>query len=162
MADSDLLVYVNATCTRGLGGGWKSVCVGLSTWRSIRWHHTPDIMTMSLERNTPHEILDEMGALVEAKLGRERVFKVETLLANPLQVARLWAGSVGATRKAALEVLHALLGLRVDGHGRGGRRPRRGDPRPGRVHRVRAAPDGVQSAMSGAGRAAAPPGEVTP
>ncbi|MEW6442605.1 MAG: lactate racemase domain-containing protein [bacterium] len=105
VVDSDLTIYVNTSCTRGFSGGWKSVCVGLSTWRSIRWHHTPDLMSMSLERNPLHEILDQMGALVEEKIGPERIFKLETILANPLQVARMWSGSVGAARRAALEVL---------------------------------------------------------
>ncbi len=102
--DSDLLIYVNTACSRGFNGGWKSVCVGLSTWRSIRWHHTPDIMSMSLGRNPLHDILNEMGALVETKLGKERIFKIETILANPMQVAHLWAGSVAAARRAVLEV----------------------------------------------------------
>ena len=107
VADSDLTIYVNTSCTRGFSGGWKSVCVGLATWRSIRWHHTPDIMSMSLEHNPLHEILDEMGALVEARLGAERIFKMETVLANPFQVAHLWTGSIPATRQAALKVLKA-------------------------------------------------------
>jgi lactate racemase-like protein len=105
VVDSDLTIYLNASTTRGFSGGWKSVCVGLSTWRSIRWHHTPDTMSMSLERNRMHEMLDEMGALVERSLGRERIFKIETALTNPIQVAHMWGGSVGATRAAALEVL---------------------------------------------------------
>lgn len=107
VVDSDLLIYVNTNCARGFGGGWKSVCVGLSTWRSIRHHHTPDIMTLSLVRNRLHEILDEMGERVVAKVGANRIFKVETLLASPLQVARVWAGGVTATRRAALEVLQS-------------------------------------------------------
>jgi hypothetical protein len=121
VVDSDLLVYVNTSSYRGFNGGWKSVCVGLSTWRSIRWHHTPERMTMSLDRNPMHAILDEMGALVEEKLGRARIFKIETLLANPMQVGRVFAGSVGGTRAAALEVLrgtttsrHELLAEKAD------------------------------------------------
>jgi len=105
VTDSDLTVYVNAVSWRGFNGGWKSVCVGLSTYRSIRWHHSPDGMSMSLDRNPMHEMLDEMGAHIEEKLGKERIFKVETVLANPLQVARMWAGGVNETRRAALEVL---------------------------------------------------------
>lgn len=62
---------------------------------------------MSLARNRMHEILDEMGALVEDKLGAERIFKLETVLANPMQVARLYAGSVAACRRATLELLLA-------------------------------------------------------
>lgn len=105
--DSDLTIYLNTSTTRGFSGGWKSICVGLSTWRSIRHHHTPDTMSMSLERNRLHEMLDEMGALVEARLGAERFFKIETALANPLQVARLFSGTVRGTRDALLELLRA-------------------------------------------------------
>ena len=106
VVESNLTIYVNAAST-GFNGGWKSICVGLSSWRSIRWHHTPDIMSMSLVRNPMHEILNEMGELVESKLGRGRIFKIETLLANPFQAACMWTGSVNATRQASLELLKA-------------------------------------------------------
>jgi hypothetical protein len=71
-------------------------------------------MTMSMDRNPMHEILDEMGALVEARLGPGRIFKVETVLANPMEVARIFAGSVAETRRAALDVIRAHLGARRD------------------------------------------------
>ncbi len=105
VTDSDLTVYINTVSWRGFNGGWKSICVGLSTYRSIRWHHSPDGMSMSIERNRMHEILDEMGEFMEDRIGAGRIFKMETILANPLQVASVWAGSVKETRKAALEVL---------------------------------------------------------
>jgi hypothetical protein len=108
VVDSDLTIYVNALST-GFNGGWKSICVGLSTWRSIRWHHTPEIMTTSLVKNPLHEILNEMGSLVESKLGSEKIFKIETLLANPFEVSNVWAGSVNATRREALNVLRANM-----------------------------------------------------
>jgi nickel-dependent lactate racemase len=63
VTESDLVIYLNASTTRGFSGGWKSICVGLSSYRSIRHHHTPDVMSMSMERNRMHEVLDEMGAL---------------------------------------------------------------------------------------------------
>jgi nickel-dependent lactate racemase len=105
VADSDLTVYLNCSTTRGFSGGWKSVCVGLSTYRSIRHHHDPDTMSMSLERNRMHAILDEMGMVLEERLGADRIFKVETVLANPLQVHRVFGGSVGTTREAVLDLL---------------------------------------------------------
>jgi Lactate racemase N-terminal domain len=105
VTDCDLTIYINTVVWRGFNGGWKSICVGLSTYRSIRWHHSPEGMSMSVERNPMHEMLDEMGALLEEKIGKGRIFKMETVLANPLQVARLWTGTVGETRRAALEVL---------------------------------------------------------
>jgi nickel-dependent lactate racemase len=107
VTDSDLTVYLNASTVRGFSGGWKSVCVGLSSYRSIRWHHTPDTMSMTTEKNRMHETLDRMGAVVEGALGADRFFKIDTILSNPLQVHRLVGGSVGATRREVLEVMRA-------------------------------------------------------
>jgi len=107
VTESDLTIYLNASTTRGFSGGWKSVCVGLSSYRSIRSHHDPDTMSMSLERNRMHEILDAMGRVVVDKLGRNRIFKIETLLANPLEVHRIVAGDVDACRRVVLDVTRA-------------------------------------------------------
>jgi nickel-dependent lactate racemase len=109
VTDADLCVYVNCSTVRGFSGGWKSICVGLSTYRSIRHHHNPDDMSMSTERNRMHEMLDEMGALVTAQLGDDRIFKLETILANPLQVAQMRAGTVDGTRRIALETNRAHM-----------------------------------------------------
>jgi len=107
VAEADLTVYINAACHLGFNGGWKSLCVGLSTWRSIRWTHTPDGMSMSVRDNRMHRVLDEMGQHVESRLGRP-IFKVETILANPATIAHVWAGGVAQTRAAALEVLTSI------------------------------------------------------
>jgi lactate racemase len=107
VTDSDLTIYLNCSTMRGFSGGWKSVCVGLSGYRSIHHHHTPDIMSMSLDRNRMHEMLDEMGAVVDAELGADRIFKLETVLANPLQVHAIYGGSVAATRRRVVETLRA-------------------------------------------------------
>jgi len=114
VTDSDLTIYINTVVWRGFNGGWKSICVGLSTYRSIRWHHTPEGMSMSIERNPMHEMLNEMGSLIEEKIGKKRIFKIETVLANPVQVAKVWAGSIWETRRAALEVLKEQLPRRRD------------------------------------------------
>ncbi|MBI2565543.1 MAG: DUF2088 domain-containing protein [Candidatus Schekmanbacteria bacterium] len=102
--DADLCIYLNTSCWKAFNGGWKSICVGLSTYRSIRCHHTPESMSMSLERNRMHEILDEMGALLDERLGTEHFFKVETVLANPFQVGKMWSGSIAATRAEVLKL----------------------------------------------------------
>src|SRR3972149_886998 len=103
-AESDLTVYVNAAVHLGFSGGWKSVCVGLSTWRSIRWTHTPDGMSMSVRNNRMHQVFDEQGEYLESTLGK-RIFKIETVLADATKIGRVWAGGVAETRAAALEVL---------------------------------------------------------
>lgn len=113
VVESDLTVYVNAGHNRGFSGGWKSVCVGLSTYRSIRHHHTPDGMSMSIKNNRMHDMLDEMGRVVEANI-RGKIFKVDTILANPFEVARIFAGDVWQTRRAVLELLEGIFPARRD------------------------------------------------
>lgn len=103
-AEADLTVYVNAGCFLGFSGGWKSIAVGLATWRSIRSTHTPDGMSMSVRHNRMHAVLDEIGEHIEAKLGK-RFFKVETVMANATTIGGIWAGGVRETRAAALEYL---------------------------------------------------------
>jgi len=103
VADSDLTVYINAGVMLGFSGGWKSVCVGLSTWRSIRWTHTPDGMSMSVRDNRMHRVFDEMGEHLETSIGCP-IFKVETIQADAMTISHIWAGSVSETRARALEV----------------------------------------------------------
>ena len=105
--ESDLTVYVNAACHLGFNGGWKSVSVGLSTWRSIRHTHTPDGMSMSVRDNRMHEVFAHQGYHIESTLGR-RIFKFETVLANPATIGRCWAGGIDECRAAALELLSSL------------------------------------------------------
>jgi hypothetical protein len=50
-----------------------------------------------------HAVLDEMGHHLERRLGR-RIFKIDTLLADPFHAARVFAGGVDETRRAALAV----------------------------------------------------------
>jgi hypothetical protein len=104
VVESDLTVYINAQCHMGFGGGWKSVAVGLSTWRSIRHTHTPDGMSMSVRNNRMHEVFNEQGTYLEKTLGK-RIYKFETVLADATKVGRCWAGGVTETRAAAMEVL---------------------------------------------------------
>lgn len=106
--ESDLLIYVNRGYKRGLCGGWKSVCVGLSDWSSISHSHTPDGLSMSLRKNRMHAMFDEMGNFVEARLGR-KIFKVEVLQANPTEASAVWAGDTSETRSAAIERLSLSL-----------------------------------------------------
>ncbi len=108
VAEADITCYVNAGYHLGFNGGWKSIVVGLSTWRSIRWTHTPDGMSMSVHDNRMHRVLTEMGHHLRRRVGKP-IFKVETVLANPYQVARVFAGDVDETRRAAIEVMASLF-----------------------------------------------------
>lgn len=107
VVDDDLTVYVNCSTVRGFSGGWKSICVGLSTYKSIAHHHNPDDMSMSTDRNRMHEMLNEMGAHVTDELGPRKFFKLETIQADPLRVSRVLGGSVDATRAEAVAIMKA-------------------------------------------------------
>lgn len=83
--DSDLVVYVNVNWT-SMNGGFKSVVVGLGTFRSIRCHHNVRTLEqgtlMDPERSLYHRVMEEMGAVVSRQAN---VFTVETVLNN-----RIW------------------------------------------------------------------------
>ena len=64
-------------------------------------------MSMSLHKNRMHAVFDCMGRHLEQQLGK-RIFKIETVLANPYQAGRVFAGGVDETRQAAMEVLNAV------------------------------------------------------
>ncbi len=112
LVDSDLTIYINVFAS-AFNGGWKSICVGLSTWNSIRCHHTPEKMSMSMERNPMHEILSKMGDVVKSELKRD-VFKIETVMANPFQVSRVFSGSIDACRREVLKIWKSRAKRRRD------------------------------------------------
>jgi hypothetical protein len=102
--EANLCVYINAGLHLGFSGGWKSIAVGLSTWKSIRHTHHPDGMSMSVLNNRMHNVLNDMGAHLEASMGK-RFYKIECVQASPTKIAHIWAGGVAETRAAALEVM---------------------------------------------------------
>ena len=113
--DSDLTIYVNATATP-FNGGWKSIVVGLSSWRSIRHHHRPFPFAeghsiMDPRRSAFQKILGELGAVVEAELAKtgRRLFTIEAALTAepPYQVAAVNAGHIPSVHRRTLDALEA-------------------------------------------------------
>jgi len=83
VVDSDMTIYVNVNFT-SMNGGWKSILVGLGSWRSIRHHHTPlqwnvEQSIMNPETNPMHIMLREMGKLVHKDCN---IFQIETVMNN--------------------------------------------------------------------------------
>ena len=83
VCDSDVTIYVNVNFT-SMNGWWKSILVGLGSWRSIRHHHTPlqwnaQQSIMNPETNPMHIILREMGELVHTHCN---IFQIETVINN--------------------------------------------------------------------------------
>lgn len=114
VVDDDLTIYLNCSTFRGFQGGWKSICVGLSTYRSISHHHNPDDMSMSLNRNVMHDMLNEMGQLVTKDLGPHKIFKLETIQANPIAVSSVLGGTVDSCRAKSVEIMRAHQSDRRD------------------------------------------------
>jgi hypothetical protein len=123
VTESDQLIYVNCTPSP-MNGGWKSVVVGLSSFRSIRHHHRPFPFAhghsiMDPERSAFQKLLAEMGAVVDAELARtgKRLFSVETVLTNevPGRIAAINAGHPAEVHGTTLSLLSSQQSLVVDG-----------------------------------------------
>lgn len=82
-AESDLLVYVNINSV-AMDGGWKSVCTGLASYRSLSHHHNPTTLenTKSLMGHRDHSALHQsvwrLGKVLRDS--GPRIFQIETTL----------------------------------------------------------------------------------
>lgn len=104
---SDVLIYVNLNFTT-MNGGWKSLLVGLGSWKSIRHHHTPvqwngKVSLLEPDKNPMHVMLREMSLLVRSKVN---LFQIECVVNN-----QMWT--------PAFSKLLAPLGTRRGGSGPG-------------------------------------------
>jgi lactate racemase len=116
--ESDLVIYVNVNFVP-MDGGHKSVAVGLCGYRSLRAHHTPQVMRnchsyMDPGKSALSTSVARMGELVEKTLD---VFHIETTLDNrmfdrPLEFLHKneddWSGSERAAYKALSFTLSKL------------------------------------------------------
>ncbi|RME02851.1 MAG: DUF2088 domain-containing protein [Deltaproteobacteria bacterium] len=122
VVEADQFFYVNLTLTP-MNGGWKSIVVGLSSFRSIRHHHRPFPATghsiMDPKRSAFRKILWEMGDLLIARLASEgkKPFTIEGVLnsATPPQIAAVHAGSIPEVHEKTLEFLATQQSVPVTG-----------------------------------------------
>ncbi len=112
--ESDQLFYVNIT-SLPFHGGWKSIVVGLSSYRSIRQHHRPfrgasGKSVMDAKRSSFQKLIWEMGAVVERELAKNgrRIFTIESVLntAQPQELIAVFAGNIPDVHEKTLEVLY--------------------------------------------------------
>ena len=112
-AESDLIIYVNLNFVP-MNGGYKSVAVGLTSYRSLRYHHNPDTIRKSDSYMDPKKSalandIARLGRVVHEKLN---VFNIETTVNNqmfdpklgcrdPLPPARPGGGHKASTTTAA-------------------------------------------------------------
>jgi len=123
VTDSDLLIYVNITSIP-FSGGWKSIVVGLSSFRSIRHHHrafpyASGKSVMDPKKSSFQKLLWEMGAVVEKHLAEKgrRIFSIESVAnqSSPPEVVAVYAGHTPQVHEYTLEVLQELQVFDVEG-----------------------------------------------
>ncbi len=79
-AESDLIIYLNITFVP-MNGGWKSIIVGLGSFKTIIPNHSPEVLKegslMDPKASGLHRVIWEMGRAIKDKI---RVFTVEMVL----------------------------------------------------------------------------------
>lgn len=123
VTDADQLIYVGKPRSH-FNGGWKSVVVGLSTYRSIRHHHRPfpkasGKSTLDPKRSAFPRLLNEMGEVVEKELAKNgrRVLIIEGTMNNKLspELVHVVAGHPPEAHAESLEILQKQLVVDVKG-----------------------------------------------
>src|SRR5690606_11409645 len=84
-AESDLIIYVNLNFVP-MNGGYKSVAVGLTSYRSLRHHHNPDTIRasdsyMDPENSALANDIARLGKVVHENL---KIFNIESTVNNQM------------------------------------------------------------------------------
>ncbi len=123
VTESDQLIYVSHPFCQ-FNGGWKTVVVGLGTWRTQRHHHRPfpgasGKSSLDPKRSAFPKLLNEMGAVIEKELAKKgrRVLVVEGTSNNalPQELVQVVAGHPMEAHVRGLEVLDKQLVVDVKG-----------------------------------------------
>ena len=123
VVDSDQVFYVNIT-SLPFHGGWKSVAVGLSSFRSIRHHHRPfraasGKSVMDARRSSFQKLVWELGSVIEEHLARKarRIFTIESVLntAQPAELIAVAAGHIPSVHDKILDALYRQQVVEVSG-----------------------------------------------
>lgn len=123
VTDSDQLIYLN-TMRSPFNGGWKSIVVGMGTYRNIRHHHRPFPGATGKSTNDPenssfHKLVWEMGDVVKGELERKgrRIFTIETAYDNaPVhEMIGIFAGHPTEVHVETLKVMSQQLTVEVEG-----------------------------------------------
>lgn len=111
VAEADLAIMIGHAQGNpygGYSGGYKMPCTGLTTWRSIRCHHTPstmyreDFVPASTKSHFRHQ-LTAIGEEIEASMKRP-FFAVDAVLNGNARQTGVFAGDPKAVEKASWPV----------------------------------------------------------
>jgi nickel-dependent lactate racemase len=122
IAEADLPIiigHVQGNPYGGYSGGYKMTVTGLTSWSSIRCHHSPD--TMHREDYLPasththmREQFDSIGKAMEKKIGK-RFFAVDAVVGTQAQVLGVYAGAVGEVQKASWPLADRRTNVELNG-----------------------------------------------
>ena len=120
--EADLAILLGHTLGNpygGYSGGYKMPCTGLTTWRSIRCHHTPatmyrhDFVPVSTESYFRSQ-LRKIGKAVEQAAGKE-FFLVDAVLNGDSRQVAVFAGTPDAVEQATWPLARARTEVTVPG-----------------------------------------------
>lgn len=103
----------------GYSGGYKMPCTGLTTWRSIRSHHTPatmyrdDFVPVSSESHFRRQ-LTHIGRKIESEMKRP-FFAVDAVLGAGSQQLAVHAGSVKDVEQASWPIAEKRTEVALEG-----------------------------------------------
>lgn len=102
----------------GYSGGYKMPCTGLTTWRSIRCHHTPgtmyrpDFVPISSDSHFRHQ-LTHIGRKIEGAMKRP-FFAVDAVLDNQGRQIAVAAGAIPDVERASWPVASKRTEIALD------------------------------------------------
>ena len=100
-----LLGHCNGNPYGGFSGGYKMPATGLTSYRSIRYHHSPnslyhkDFLPINTQSHFRHQ-LRAIGKKMEEKMGRE-FFTVDSVIDTNARIIKSFAGRIDDVEKAA-------------------------------------------------------------
>jgi nickel-dependent lactate racemase len=121
VAEADLAViigHVQGNPYGGYSGGYKMAATGLTSWRSIRCHHSPGTMHRDdfLPASTQsymRQQFDAIGKAMEAGIGK-RFFAVDAVVGTNAQVLGVWAGAVDEVQQASWPLAERRTNVELD------------------------------------------------
>jgi len=100
VVEADIAVSIGHTLGNpygGYSGGYKMIATGMTTWRSIRSHHCPDIMHLesfipvNTDRSKMRKQFDVIGKTIEKGMGK-KFFFVDAVLGTDNQILGVYTG----------------------------------------------------------------------
>lgn len=122
VVDSDLTILISHAAGNpygGFSGGYKMPSTGLTTWRSIRCHHTPDslhrtdFIPISTSSRFRHQ-LSAIGQTMESAMPQP-FFTVDAVLNAASQQVTVAAGSISAVEQATWPAASQRTELAIPG-----------------------------------------------